>query len=128
MATGDITPPSPAALEVLEVLLGVGRHHPYKKTDLGKTPGVAVTVSRQVFAGDVCTLYGWAVAETTGAASAAIRLRDGLDANAEVIARINLLASESDRDTFTPHGIIVSTGHLWLEVLSGSVEGVLFWR
>lgn len=128
MATGDVTPPSPAALEILELLLGGGHHHGYRKTDLGKSPGVAVTASRQVFGGDPCTLYGWAVAETTNAATATIRLRDGSDANAEVIARINLAINESDRDMFTPHGIIISTGHLWLEVVSGSVEGVLYWR
>lgn len=128
MATGDVTPPSPAALEVLELLLGGGHHYPMEKTDIGATPGAAVVASRVINAGDIAVLMGYALAETTGAASAAIRLRDGNLAAGEVIARVDLLANESVRDFWTPHGVRVATGHLFLEVVSGSVEGVVFWK
>lgn len=128
MATGADTAPSPAALEVLELLLGGGRHYPYEKSDIGATPAAAVGASRVINAGDIAVLIGYALAETTGAASAAIRLRDGNLATGEVIARVDLLANESVRDFWTPHGVRVATGHLFLEVVSGSVEGVVFWK
>jgi hypothetical protein len=128
MATGVDTAPSPPALEVIEFLLGGGHHLPYEKTDIGPTPAAAVAASRAINAGDIAVMVGYAVCETTGAASASFRLRDGNNANGEVIARVNLLAGESVRDVLTPRGIRIFTGHLFLEWLSGSIEGVVFWK
>lgn len=100
-----------------------------RKSDIGPTAGAAVTASRILpAAGNVKALLGWAFAETTGQATATIRIRDGLTANPQVFARINLAANESTRDFILPYGIKCTTGELFLEVLSGSVEGVIFWR
>ena len=128
MASADVIPPPVA--ELIEVLTSGRRwkHYPWEKTDIGPTPAAAVAASRAINIGDIAVLCGYAVAETTGTATAAIRLRDGNNANGEVIARVNLVANESVRDFWTPDGVRVFTGHLFLEVVSGSVEGVVYWK
>ena len=100
----------------------------WKKTDIGPSVAAAVVASRQVLGGDVRALCGWSVAETTGAASAAIRFHDGSSATGEVFTRINLVANESNREYFTKDGVRCFTGRIYLEVISGSVEGVIYWR
>ena len=60
-------------------------------------------------------------------AGAAVRIHDGNNANGEVFARINLAANESVRDWYIPKGIRCFTGRVFLEVMSGSVEGVIYW-
>jgi hypothetical protein len=98
-----------------------------KKTDLGATPGAAVTASRQVLNSDVHALIGWSIAETTGTAGATIRLWDGRNTTAEQFTRINLQPNESVRDWFIPRGIRCFTGAVFLQVIGGSVEGVVYW-
>jgi len=128
MSYTDAPQPSPVAAEVIELLIG-GGHKPYCKTDIGPTPAAAVTASRQVIGGgDACELMGYALRETTGAATAALRLRDGNNAATEVIVAVNLAANESVRDMFTPRGLVIATGRVFLEWLSGSIEGVIYWR
>lgn len=128
MATGAEQPPSPAALEVLQVLIGGGHHYPWEKSDIGPTPAADVSASRVINAGDLAVLVGYSITEASDTGPAAIRLRDGNTNAGEVICRINLLPSESIRDTFSPVGIRVFTGHLFIEVLAGVVEGVVFWK
>lgn len=99
-----------------------------RKTDMSASVDGAIGASRVILGGDVRSVMGWAVAETTGAAGAALRLHDGGIATGEQFARINLAANESNREFFTPKGIRCSTGRVFLEIISGSVEGVLFWR
>lgn len=100
----------------------------WRKTDLGANPGTAVAASRQVLGGDVRAVCGWSVAETTGTAGAIVRLHDGSQTTGEVFTRINLVANESVRDIWPGKGIRCFTGRVFLEVVSGSVEGVLYWR
>lgn len=119
-------PPPSEQVEVDVHLEGRHRHY-WQKTDIAASPAGAVTASRQVLRGDVRALVGWSVAETTGTAAAAFRLRDGTGTTSEVLARINLAANESDRDTFGQRGILVNTGNIWLEFISGSFEGVVYW-
>jgi hypothetical protein len=93
--------------------------------------GIALPITASVelpLGGAVRAVYGWAFAETTGTAAAAVRLHDGSQTGGEVFARINLTAGESTRDSFAPNGIKCRSGYLYLEVLSGSVEGVVYWR
>jgi hypothetical protein len=97
------------------------------KTDLAATPGGAVAASRLVLNTDVHAIVGWSVAETSGTTPAAIRLIDGATNTGEVFTRINLLASESVRDWYIPKGVRCSTGRMFLQVISGSVEGVVYW-
>ena len=69
-------------------------------------------------------LMGWLVAETTGTATAKIRLHDGADANADLVGTITLAAGESARDFLGPQGIGLTYG-LFVELVSGAVEGTL---
>ena len=99
-----------------------------RKTDIASTPGGAVTASVQLpSSGRIQQLLGWAIAETTGTATAGFRLHDGIGTGGGVLVRINLAANESTRDRGGPPGIWVVNGSIYLEVLSGSIEGVIFW-
>lgn len=97
------------------------------KTDFGPTPGAAVNASRVVLNTDVHAILGWSICETSGVSNAQVRLIDGGAVGGEVFARVNLLANESVRDWYIPKGIRCFTGRLFLQVISGSVEGVVYW-
>ena len=71
-----------------------------------------------------CLLFGWAAAETTGAAPASLNLRDGGDTNSTKIAPINLLASESTRDWLGTPGLWCRQG-VFADITAGSVDLVL---
>lgn len=125
MGTSAPQPPG----ETVEVYIGE-RHHDRRlmKTDLSAGIAGAVAASRQVLAGgDVRAMIGYAIRETTGTAGAVIRFHDGNGPGTEVIAPVSLAAGESDRSILGSHGITVSTGRIFLEVVSGSVEGVVYW-
>lgn len=100
----------------------------WKKTDLAGSAGGATAASHTVLPGNVRSLGGWAITETSGVNVASVRLHDGANANAEQFGRINLQANESVRDLFDRHGVRCSTGRIFLEVIAGSVEGVIYWR
>lgn len=139
-ATGSAATPTPV-VDVLELARLLRRavadpehgggsytdEYTAKKTDIATAPGGAVAASRLVLNTDAHAVMGWEFAETTGNAGATIRLHDGNSANGEVFTRINLQANESVRDWFIPRGIRCFTGRVFLEVLSGSVEGVIYW-
>lgn len=87
---------------------------------------------RQIVNGASCKLSsaagrvaGYAIRETTGSGTALIRIRDGFDATGDLLLPISLAASESARDWFMPGGISYTAG-LYIEVVSGSIEGVVF--
>lgn len=107
---------------------GYSEHFAWQKTDLALNVDQGVSVSRAIMSGNVRAVCGWALTEATGAATASIRLHDGNGITGEQFGRINLQANESVRDYFAPHGIRCSTGRVFCEVLSGQVEGVLYWR
>lgn len=71
-------------------------------------------------------LLGFAVRETAGAA-ARFRLRNGGDANGQILVPVALLANESSRDWYGPQGLECSRG-LFLEALAGAFEGVAWYE
>jgi hypothetical protein len=100
----------------------------YEKTDIGATPAVAVNASRQVLGGDVHSFIGVNVTETTGAAGAQFRLLDGSAVGAMVIHSAQV-AQKTTYSYFTSdHGIRVQTGRIFIQIISGSLEGVVYWR
>ena len=127
-ATGQ-TPFIDQAGNPVVVEVDIGHHkHAALVADLGANPATAVIASRQVLGGgDVRRLLGWSIRETSGAATATFRLRDGNNAAAVMLANANLAANESIRDFWFPAGILVATGRIYLEIVSGSVEGVLYY-
>lgn len=70
-------------------------------------------------------LTGWAIKETTGAAVAAMTVRDGLTSAGLTIAPINLASNESNREWFSDWGIAFSNG-LFLDITAGSISGALW--
>ena len=100
----------------------------HKKTDIAYPGTGAVTGNKGILGGDVRAITGWAIRETTGAAAATIRLRDGSAAIGEVIAPLGLAANGFAFFPPMGKGIEVATGKVFLEVVAGSVEGVIYWR
>lgn len=73
-------------------------------------------------------VIGWSAAESTGSAAAKFRLHDGTSAAApELTATISLTSSESDRDWFGDQTILVTSGAIFVDIISGSVELVVYW-
>ena len=70
-------------------------------------------------------LAGYSIRETSGTASAVVRIRDGFDNTGDILLTISLTAAESTRDWFMPGGIAFTIG-CYLEVVSGAVEGAVF--
>lgn len=101
---------------------------PIRKSDIAPTAAGAVTASGQLAPTGVCKqLVGWSLAETTGATGASLRIWDGVNTQGSVMVRINLSANESTRDRSGPPGIQCVSGGLYLQIISGSVEGVIYW-
>lgn len=63
--------------------------------------------------------------ETSGSAGALIRLYDGAESGGDLIGIIALVAGESARDWYLPHGLGYVNG-LYVQVASGQVEGVVY--
>lgn len=122
--------PQAPAPETVELILRAGGHHKSaERTDISAGVAGAVNASRQVLAGgDVEELIGWSLRETTGAAAAEMRLRDGNSAAGEVLAVVGLAANTSSFVFASGRGVRVLTGRVFLEVVSGSVEGVVYWK
>jgi hypothetical protein len=78
-------------------------------------------------AGTPQTILGWSLAESTGSAATKLRFHDGTSSSAPILdAEIELAAGGTSDQEFTD-GIEVNSGSVWLEVVSGSVEVVLYW-
>lgn len=67
------------------------------------------------------TYHGFSLKETSGAASATVKIYRGSDATGDLVEVVQLAASESARE-FYPGGISVSFG-IYIDIVSGSVEG-----
>lgn len=71
-------------------------------------------------------LIGWSVRETAGAAATVV-LRDGCDANGDVVAEISLAANGAQTIWLGPAGVNVSQG-LYVDLVAGAVEGAAYLR
>ncbi len=70
-------------------------------------------------------LAGWSVRETSGAAPAVLRLRDGVDAGGDILATIALAANQGNSISMPGAGVGFALG-LFLELVSGVVEGAVW--
>jgi hypothetical protein len=92
---------------------------PLQGDSIGGVQSVAPTVS---------ALNGWEITESTGAAVAKVRIWDGTGTGAGnyLRAAIDLIAGgESIQDASSP--IQILNGGLYLQVVSGSVDGEIRW-
>lgn len=78
-------------------------------------------------AGTPETLLGWSATETTGSATASFRLHDGSNDSSPALASEVKLAEDGRSMVDFDEGIEVNSGQVFLEVVSGSVEVVIFW-
>lgn len=88
-------------------------------------PIVATTTDLTLLTGPF-VLRGWALAETTGSAAVTAELYDGNDENDVLVAPLFLLSGTSSVLWAADSGIILRTG-LFLEMLSGSIEGAIYY-
>lgn len=66
---------------------------------------------------------GYALRETTGTAPAVVRLRDGIDPGGSLIVPITIPAGGSLDKYLTLDGVVKFANGLYVELVSGSVEG-----
>ena len=92
---------------------------------LGAEPRQVYNGTSQRISNSVGRLAGFSLRETSGTDVAVVRLRDGIDANGDLLATISLAAAESVRDWFLPGGIAFGAG-CYVEIVSGEVEGVIY--
>jgi hypothetical protein len=87
---------------------------------------VPVTVSaNQVIATGIRALYGYSICESTGSAAAKVRLRES-SATGKMLAIVALASGASSTQYFPEQAPGVTSGSIYVEVVSGSVEGVLY--
>lgn len=122
--------PAPPQTPILVLETGGQKRRcgPLRAIDLSDGDAAAVSASRQAAGGAVVTLGGWSMVESTGAAAAEVRLFDGSGVGGGLLGIISLVAGASDTETFPGHGLTVETGKVYLDIVSGSVVGVLYVR
>jgi hypothetical protein len=74
----------------------------------------------------VQAIFGWQLNESTGSAEAKFRIRDGISASGREIATVTVLAKGVSDVEFAEATALTGNG-IFLEVLSGSVEGSVLW-
>lgn len=92
------------------------------ETPMGSTPFPLPGASGNVTAAGAGVLVGFTVRETAGTA-AVLRLRDG--SGGMILAVISLVAGESVREQLPE---VVFSSRVYLELVSGTVEGTVFIR
>ena len=70
-------------------------------------------------------LFGWALAEATGAAPAVLTIFDGDSAAGHAAVPINLSAGQTIRDWFGPQGVWMRRG-VFVAITVGQVSGSLW--
>lgn len=80
---------------------------------VGGTPAVYQSVS---------LLAGWSLVETTGAAGAKVRFRDGTTVAGPILAEVTI-ASGGPPSEVSQFNAAVASGAIFMEVVSGSIEG-----
>ena len=96
----------------------------------GTVYNFATTISSEgLVASGVNAVLGWSVHETTGLASASLVIWDNASAASGTnYGIITLNPNESTRDWFGSMALTSVTGGLYLQVVSGSVAGAVFYQ
>ena len=85
------------------------------------TPFDIPAASAQLAAGRMLVM-GVIIGESSGVATAKVRIRDGVTVAGTRVLPFTLAANESVRDWFGDYGIVYEQG-LFVEVVAGAVEG-----
>lgn len=125
--TGAGPGPAPAVTPIVVV---IGEPHPRvsRAVDISIGGGASVSASRQVLAGAACELTGFRVIEPTGLAKMEFQLWDGTSSGGQLLAVGGAPSGGVDYAAPTEPGVLVATGKIYLQVVSGALAGVLYWR
>lgn len=75
--------------------------------------------------GGFVVLYGWAIRETSGSATAQLDIYNGAQASGDDIISIALAAGQSTREWFGPQGLELQIGY-YPNLVSGAITGSVF--
>lgn len=89
-----------------------------------KIPGDIIAGKESVVQ-SIGIMYGWIIAESTGTAPAKIRIWDGTggEGTGNYIGTVTLAENESNREWFGRDGPPIMKNAIYVEVVSGKVEG-----
>lgn len=87
---------------------------------------IGTTANGTLVASGARELLGWSVTATTAAAGHC-RLRDGNYAGAPVVAVIQFVAGGDDHEWLADQAVALNSGAIFLEVVSGTLEGEVYW-
>jgi hypothetical protein len=131
------TVPTPAPPEQATPEIDYVRWMMQLQTDLAETlGGVMLRGARPVQVGGAAgstprpttapgRLAGWSLRETSGTVAAVLRLYDGRDAAAPLVACISVPMSGTANHAWPGAGISLQEG-LFVEIVSGAVEGAVY--
>lgn len=88
---------------------------------MGPTNAVALTGSDQAVAATRTMYRGFSIRETSGSATAVVRIYDNTAASGTILEEISLNAGESAREYYLA-GVWAMTG-VYVDVVSGAVAG-----
>ncbi len=91
---------------------------------LGNARAIALTGSDQVVSANPSLLYGFAIRETSGSATAVVKIYDNASAASGTMIPVSLTASQSAREWWND-GLRFPNG-VYVDVVSGAVEGSVF--
>jgi len=75
----------------------------------------------------ISILSGFAVTESTGSASASMRLYDGTSASGvQLTPLIKLAAGATYSGEGLPDDIAIQSGEIFIQIVTGSIEGVVY--
>jgi hypothetical protein len=72
-------------------------------------------------------VLGFAATERSGTTTASFRLHDGSSSSALVLVPLVTLAAGESLREWISSGLEVNYGGVWLEVVSGAIEGCVYW-
>jgi hypothetical protein len=90
-----------------------------------KIPGDKVGEVESVYQ-SINNLFGWNITESTGTAPAKVRLWDGTSNSGNYLGTVTLGENESNREWFPDQSPVIRNNAIYLEIVSGKVEGVLW--
>lgn len=93
---------------------------------LANSFAIPTTTADRLLLGTMAAVRGWNFAETTAGALAKVRLWDGSNDEGNKLATIEIPSGQS-KEFWLPGGGLAAYVGVFLEVVSGSVEGTLWY-
>lgn len=124
---GAATTAAPTAL-ILDVEVRKRGHAHALPMDISPGGGANITASRQVIGGGACELAGYYITEMSGQFNAKFALWDGSSDGGQLLVVTWLAISASSVMGPELPGIHIATGKVFMQVLAGTIAGVIYYR